>query len=151
MEEYKTCSKCGRTLEVTKNFEGAVIYETSDSAVATVSTSGLITKKANGKATITAKCKNKSVSCEVVDLITNDSWVLQSLNIPYLHSRGITGKGVKVAVIDSRVSSIPNKLTIAKTVSFCTLRFQSWGEYALQAQLPHIRSRCLHNAHFAPR
>ena len=107
-------------LEVTKNFEGAVIYETSDSAVATVSTSGLITKKANGKATITAKCKNKSVSCEVVDLITNDSWVLQSLNIPYLHSRGITGKGVKVAVIDSRVSSIPNKLTIAKTVSFCT-------------------------------
>ena len=42
------------------------------------------------------------------------------MNIPYLHSRGITGKGVKVAVIDSRVSSIPNKLTIAKTVSFCT-------------------------------
>ena len=107
-------------LEVTKNFEGAVIYETSDSAVAAVSTSGLITKKANGTATITAKCKNKYVSCEVVDLITNDSWVLQSLNIPYLHSRGITGKGVKVAVIDSRVSSIPNKLTIAKTVSFCT-------------------------------
>lgn len=87
-------------LEVTKNFEGTVTYETSNSAVATVSNDGLITKKANGTATITAKCKNKSVSCEVVDLITKNSNVLPLLNIPYLHSRGITGKGVKVALIE---------------------------------------------------
>ena len=50
-------------LEVIKNFEGTVTYETSNSEVATVSTSGLITKKSNGKATITAKCKDNSVSC----------------------------------------------------------------------------------------
>ena len=92
-------------LEVTKNFEGTVTYETSDPAVATVSTSGLITKKANGTATITAKCKNKSVSCEVVDLITKNSNVLPLLNIPYLHSRGITGKGVKVAIIEDLVDN----------------------------------------------
>ena len=92
-------------LEVIKNFEGAVNYETSDSAVATVSNVGLITKKANGKATITAKCKNKSVSCEVVDLITKNSNVLPLLNIPYLHSRGITGKGVKVAIIETLVDN----------------------------------------------
>ena len=92
-------------LEVTKNFEGAVTYETSNPAVATVSDVGLITKKANGKATITAKCKDKSVSCEVVDLITKNSNVLPLLNIPYLHSRGITGKGVKVAIIESLVDN----------------------------------------------
>ena len=92
-------------LEVIKNFEGTVTYETSDPAVATVSDVGLITKKANGKATITAKCKNKSVSCEVVDLITKNSNVLQLLNIPYLHSRGITGKGVKVAIIETLVDN----------------------------------------------
>lgn len=92
-------------LEVTKNFEGTVTYETSNSAVATVSTSGLITKKANGKATITAKCKNKSVSCEVVDLITKNSNTLPLLNIPYLYSRGITGKGVKVALIESLIGN----------------------------------------------
>ena len=92
-------------LEVTKNFEGNVTYETSNSAVATVSNDGLITKKANGKATITAKCKNKSVSCEVVDLITKNSNVLPLLNIPYLHSRGITGKGVKVAIIENLVDN----------------------------------------------
>ena len=92
-------------LEVTKNFKGDVTYETSNSAVATVSTSGLITKKANGKATITAKCKDKSVSCEVVDLITKNSNVLPLLNIPYLHSRGITGKGVKVALIESLIGN----------------------------------------------
>ena len=92
-------------LEVTKNFEGTVTYETSNSAVATVSNDGLITKKANGTATITAKCKNKSVSCEVVDLITKNSNVLPLLNIPYLHSRGITGKGVKVAIIENLVDN----------------------------------------------
>ena len=92
-------------LEVTKNFEGAVTYETSNSEVATVSTSGLITKKANGKATITAKCKDKYVSCEVVDLITKESDVLSFLNIPYLHSRGITGKGVKVAMLECFVKN----------------------------------------------
>ena len=92
-------------LEVTKNFEGTVTYETSDPAVATVSTSGLITKKANGTATITANCKDKSVSCEVVDLITKNSNTLPLLNIPYLHSRGITGKGVKVALIESLIDN----------------------------------------------
>ena len=92
-------------LEVTKNFEGDVTYETSNSAVATVSTSGLITKKANGTATITANCKDKSVSCEVVDLITKNSNTLPLLNIPYLHSRGITGKGVKVALIESLIGN----------------------------------------------
>ena len=92
-------------LEVTKNFEGTVTYETSNSAVATVSNDGLITKKANGTATITAKCKNKSVYCEVVDLITKNSNVLPLLNIPYLHSRGITGKGVKVALIEYLVDN----------------------------------------------
>ena len=44
--------------------------------------------------------------------------VLNKLNIISLHKKGITGKNVKIAIIDSFVSSIPNKLTIVKTVSF---------------------------------
>ena len=44
--------------------------------------------------------------------------VLNKLNIIPVHEKGITGKNVKIAIIDSFASSITNKLTIVKTVSF---------------------------------
>lgn len=90
---------------VTKNFDGDIKYSSSNEKVATVSKDGLITKIAKGKATITVTCGSRSVTCEVVDLISKNSNVLPLLNIPYLHSRGITGKGVKVALMETFIKN----------------------------------------------
>ena len=97
----------GKTAQliVTKNFDSPITYKSSDEAIATVSETGLITKLANGEATITVEAGTKSTTAKVVNLITKNSNVLPLLNIPYLHSRGITGKGVKVAVLESFVKN----------------------------------------------
>ena len=90
-------------LIVTKNYDSPITYKSSDEAIATVSETGLITKLANGEATITVEAGPKSTTAKVVNLITKDSNVLPLLNIPYLHSRGIKGQGVKVAIFENFV------------------------------------------------
>lgn len=92
-------------LIVTKNYDSPITYKSSDEAIATVSETGLITKLANGEATITIKAGPKSTTAKVVNLITKNSNVLPLLNIPYLHSRGIKGQGVKVAIYEDLVKS----------------------------------------------
>ena len=69
------------------NASDPIIWASSDSSVATVSETGLITAKANGTATVTATCGNYSASCSVsvtlitrgevdytVDGLTNATW-----------------------------------------------------------------------------
>ena len=99
-------------LIVTKNFDSPITYKSSDEAIATVSETGLITKLANGEATITVEAGSKSTTAKVVNLITKNSNVLPLLNIPYLHSRGIKGQGVKVAIYEDFVKS-SEEFTIA--------------------------------------
>ena len=99
-------------LIVTKNFDSPITYKSSDETIATVSETGLITKLANGKATITVEAGPKSTTAKVVNLITKNSNVLPLLNIPYLHSRGIKGQGVKVAIYEDLVKS-SEEFTIA--------------------------------------
>ena len=97
----------GKTAQliVTKNFDSPITYKSSNEAIATVSETGLITKLANGEATITVEAGPKSATAKVVNLITKNSDALNLLNIPYLHSRGITGKGVKVAILETFVKN----------------------------------------------
>ena len=57
-------------LIVTKNFDSPITYKSSNEAIATVSETGLITKLANGEATITVEAGTKSTTAKVVDLIT---------------------------------------------------------------------------------
>ena len=106
-------------LIVTKNFDSPITYKSSDEAIATVSETGLITKLANGEATITVKAGPKSTTAKVVNLITKNSNVLPLLNIPYLHSRGIKGQGVKVAIYEDLVKS-SEEFTIAGWYDFST-------------------------------
>jgi hypothetical protein len=96
---------------VTKNFDGDISYSSSNNEIATVSNTGLITKIKDGEAIITVTCGEKTLTCKVVNLITKNSNVLSLLNIPYLHSRGITGKGIKVALMESFIKS-SEELTI---------------------------------------
>ena len=104
----------GKTAQliVTKNFDSPITYKSSDEAIATVSETGLITKLADGEATITVEAGPKSTTAKVVNLITKNSNVLPLLNIPYLHSRGIKGQGVKVAIYEDLVKS-SEEFTIA--------------------------------------
>ena len=106
-------------LIVTKNFDSPITYKSSDETIATVSETGLITKLANGEATITVEAGSKSTTAKVVNLITKNSNVLPLLNIPYLHSRGIKGQGVKVAIFESLVKS-SEEFTIAGWYDFST-------------------------------
>ena len=106
-------------LIVTKNFDSPITYKSSDETIATVSETGLITKLANGEATITVKAGPKSTTAKVVNLITKNSNVLPLLNIPYLHSRGIKGQGVKVAIFEDLVKS-SEEFTIAGWYDFST-------------------------------
>ena len=106
-------------LIVTKNFDSPITYRSSDEAIATVSETGLITKLADGEATITVKAGSKSTTAKVVNLITKNSNVLPLLNIPYLHSRGIKGQGVKVAIFEDLVKS-SEEFTIAGWYDFST-------------------------------
>ncbi len=106
-------------LIVTKNFDSPITYKSSDEAIATVSETGLITKLTNGEATITVEAGPKSTTAKVVNLITKDSNVLPLLNIPYLHSRGIKGQGVKVAIFEDFVKS-SEELTIAGWYDYIT-------------------------------
>lgn len=92
-------------LIVTKNYDSPITYKSSDEAIATVSETGLITKLADGEVTITVEAGPKSTTAKVVNLITKNSNVLPLLNIPYLHSRGIKGQGVKVAIYEDFVKS----------------------------------------------
>ena len=111
----------GKTAQliVTKNFDSPITYKSSDEAIATVSETGLITKLANGEATITVEAGPKSTTAKVVNLITKNSNVLPLLNIPCLHSRGIKGQGVKVAIFESLVKS-SEEFTIAGWYDFST-------------------------------
>ena len=104
----------GKTAQliVTKNYDSPITYKSSNEAIATVSETGLITKLANGEATITVEAGSKSTTAKVVNLITKNSNVLPLLNIPYLHSRGIKGQGVKVAIYEDFVKS-SEEFTIA--------------------------------------
>ena len=106
-------------LIVTKNFDSPITYKSSDEAIATVSETGLITKLANGEATITVEAGPKSTTAKVVNLITKNSNVLPLLNIPYLHSRGIKGQGVKVAIYEDFVKS-SEEFTIAGWYDYIT-------------------------------
>ena len=106
-------------LIVTKNFDSPITYKSSDEAIATVSETGLITKLANGEATITVEAGPKSTTAKVVNLITKNSNVLPLLNIPYLHSRGIKGQGVKVAIYEDLVKS-SEEFTIAGWYDYIT-------------------------------
>ena len=106
-------------LIVTKNFDSPITYKSSDETIATVSETGLITKLANGEATITVEAGPKSTTAKVVNLITKNSNVLPLLNIPYLHSRGIKGQGVKVAIYEDLVKS-SEEFTIAGWYDFST-------------------------------
>ena len=111
----------GKTAQliVTKNFDSPITYKSSDEAIATVSETGLITKLANGEATIAVEAGPKSTTAKVVNLITKNSNVLPLLNIPYLHSRGIKGQGVKVAIFEDLVKS-SEEFTIAGWYDFST-------------------------------
>ena len=106
-------------LIVTKNFDSPITYKSSDETIATVSETGLITKLANGEATITVEAGPKSTTAKVVNLITKNSNVLPLLNIPYLHSRRIKGQGVKVAIFEDLVKS-SEELTIAGWYDYIT-------------------------------
>ena len=111
----------GKTAQliVTKNFDSPITYKSSDETIATVSETGLITKLANGEATITVEAGHKSTTAKVVNLITKNSNVLPLLNIPYLHSRGIKGQGVKVAIFEDLVKS-SEEFTIAGWYDYIT-------------------------------
>ena len=106
-------------LIVTKNYDSPITYKSSNEAIATVSETGLITKLANGEATITVEAGPKSTTAKVVNLITKNSNVLPLLNIPYLHSRGIKGQGVKVAIYEDLVKS-SEEFTIAGWYDYST-------------------------------
>ena len=127
-------------LIVTKNYDSPITYKSSDEAIATVSETGLITKLANGEATITVEAGPKSTTAKVVNLITKNSNVLPLLNIPYLHSRGIKGQGVKVAIYEDLVKS-SEEFTIAGWYDYST------GTYSDTQPNPSDYNVSLHTNH----
>lgn len=54
-----------KTLKVTTSLKGSITWKSSDKKVATVSSKGKVKAKKQGTAKITAKVKNKSVTCKV--------------------------------------------------------------------------------------
>lgn len=84
------------------NLSGTVTYATDNETIASVSTDGLVTKNASGKATITVTCGDLSKKVVVADVVTKNE-ILTKLNIPEFHARGIKGKGIKVALIENFV------------------------------------------------
>ena len=109
---------CGKTLTLKATLSGStasVTWKSSDTKVATVSSSGKITAKMAGTVTITATASGKSAKCKVTVLYkdvtkTSDFW--------YAPTNYLTAKGV-VKGYDNQTNFKPaNKCTRAQMVTF---------------------------------
>ncbi|WP_459481829.1 S8 family serine peptidase [Clostridium saccharoperbutylacetonicum] len=89
-----------------------IIWTSSDENIAKVSSVGLVTYLNEGIATINAACGEISVNCLIKKKVITDNEYLNLLDVTTLWNKGITGIGVKVAVIEGGIISLPDKLKI---------------------------------------
>lgn len=89
-----------------------VTWSSSDENIVKVSDTGLLTYLKEGTAIITATCGEISVECSIRKRITTDNEYLNLLDVTKLWNKGITGKGIKVAIIEGGILSLADKFTI---------------------------------------
>ena len=109
---------CGKTLKLNATLTGsnaAISWKSSDTKIATVSSSGKITTKMAGEVTITATAAGKSAKC-VVTVLYKD--VTNSKDFWYAPTNYLTAKGV-VKGYDKQTKFKPaNDCTRAQMVTF---------------------------------
>jgi subtilisin family serine protease len=89
-----------------------VTWSSSDENIAKVSDTGLVTYLSEGTTTIIATCGNISAKCVIIKKIITDNEYLNLLDVTKAWNKGITGKGIKVAIIEGGILSLDNKFTI---------------------------------------
>ena len=123
--------KTGESLQTELRFlpinkvNGKIEYKTTDNEIIAVDNNGRITGRKNGRASLIATMDYSKVAIVDVEvfgqLISKDNPLFNELNIPYLHSKGITGKGVKVAYLGYGCA-LTEKIKVTKKIVIPT-----WG------------------------
>lgn len=89
-----------------------VTWMSLDENIAKVSDNGLVTYISEGTATIIAVCGGIRAKCLIMKKITTDNEYLNLLGVTTLWNKGITGEGVKVAVVEGGILSLSDKIQI---------------------------------------
>lgn len=133
------------TLQLKATIKGAtknVVWESSDTNVATVDTKGKVTSVSEGTATITATANGKSASCKV---IVKESNITLNMDTMQLGNKGI-GSSIKLtpAIIGSKktVKWVSSDKTIA-TVSNGKITGKKSGTATITATANGISDTCV--------